>query len=146
MLKANIILLSDSKDNNSIFTFPHQSKTQYLVLFFYAYWCSKSPFSESWRRRCILGWRIVRLVRYIGSYGISPFSPSIEITSVSPKRKINSKRKINWIIQIIQILEREMQLDPLFFFWGGNSDYFQLIEFMVVLVALIKSSIQAPFR
>ena len=63
-----------------------------LFFSFHAYWRSKSTLSKSWRRRYILGWHIVRLVRYIGLYGISPFSPSIEISSVSLK-------KIDWIIK-----------------------------------------------
>lgn len=74
----------------NLFTLSHQSEIQYLIfLSFNAYWCSKSTFSKSWRRRCIVGGRIVRLVRYIGSYGISPFSiPDRDILSFAQERSI----------------------------------------------------------
>lgn len=111
-----------------------KSSTEFFFLSFNAYWCSKSTFSKSWRGRCILGWHIVRLVRYIGSYGISPFSPQSRYPLFRP-------RKINWIIKN---LEREVQLDP---FLGGDSNYYyQLEEFMVGLIGLLHWSIQAPFK
>ncbi len=108
--------------------------TEFFFLSFNAYWCSKSTFSKSWRGRCILGWHIVRLVRYIGSYGISPFSLQSRYPLFRP-------RKINWIIKN---LEREVQLDP--FFGGDSNYYYQLEEFMVGLVGLLHWSIQAPFK
>lgn len=108
--------------------------TEFFFLSFNAYWCSKSTFSKSWRGRCNLGWHIVRLVRYIGSYGISPFSPQSRYPLFRP-------RKINWIIKN---LEREVQLDP--FFGGDSNYYYQLEEFMVGLVGLLHWSIQAPFK
>lgn len=84
----------------------HPCLNPYSFFFFNAYWYFKSTFSESWRGRCILDWRIVQLVRYIGSCGIPPFSPPIEISSISPKRKIhwiikNWKREIKKIILIV---------------------------------------------
>ena len=110
------------EDNKPIFTFPHQSEIQYLIFIsFNAYWCSKSTFSSSWRGLFNLGWHIVRLVRYLGSYGISPFSLTIEISSVSPQ-----KDRLNH-----QNLEREVQFDP--FFWGG-------IFKLILLILLIKKN------
>lgn len=56
-----------------------------------ARWCSESPLSNSGRWGRNLGWPIVRLVRHIGSYGISPFSPLIEIPLL--------RQKMNWTYQ-----------------------------------------------
>lgn len=81
-----------------------------FFLSFNAYWCSKSTLSKSWRGRCILGWRIVRLVRYIGSYGISPFSLPIEISSVSPKKNWLNHQKFGAWSAIRSIFGRGSRL------------------------------------
>lgn len=86
MIKPNLINTLWKK--KFIVTLSHQSdELEYFIFFsLNAYWCSKSSFSKSRRGRFNLDWHIVRLVRYIGSYGIFPFSPPIGIYSVSPKK------------------------------------------------------------
>ena len=98
----------------------HQSEIYHFFFSpFNAHWCSKSTLSKSWRGRCILGWYIVRLVRYIGSYGISPFSPPMEISSLSPPKKWIESSK-TWSVKC-----NEVQLDRFFGFLGrGYPDYY----------------------